>query len=175
MARADLAIAVVLQHEGGYAEDSGGPTMCGWTLPALKSLGLFLTPDELRAKDAAWAGGLYERHYWNGFGAILDQAVATKCLDMAVNMEGPRAIARGKAVQIIQRALNTLGANVDTDGIWGQRTCEAVNKCAPDLLLTAIISCQARFYRALASQDPVRYGPYLAEWLARAAWPHNIC
>ena len=165
------AIAHLLAVEGGWCIDDGGPTNFGWTLPALAAVDVALTAEQLRAMTQGQAADLYRRYYWNGFGAIDDQTVATKILDMTVNMEGPSGVAHGQAVKLVQRALCAIGVTVDTDGIWGPETVEAINGCTPALLLTAIISTQSKFYRALAAQDPVRYGPNLSNWLKRAAWP----
>ena len=168
------AVAIVLQHEGGYCVDDGGPTNFGWTLPALAEIGITMTADELQAQTPEWAAALYTEWYWNGFGDVEDQTIATKLLDIAVNSEEPAHVAHGRAVMMAQQALNAIGAKVTIDGVGGPKTCAAINNCTPALLLTAIISVQARFYRFLAAQDPVKYGPSLTGWLKRAAWPGAV-
>jgi lysozyme family protein len=172
MATFEAAIPVILAHEGGYTVDDGGPTNYGWTKAALLDVTKHeWSTDEVKAMTAEQAADLYREFYWNGFDDIADQVIATKLLDMAINMEPPGAqVAIGQAVKIAQRAVNSLGASICEDGFWGHETCGAINACAPNILIAAIVQEQARFYRNLAAQNPRLYGPYLVDWLKRAAW-----
>jgi lysozyme family protein len=174
------AVAVVLQHEGGYCDncdDSGGPTNYGisWTFLsgdaealALFTVALGRTPDikdmELMAVDTAKA--IYRACWWQryGFAALVDQTAASKLFDMAVNMGA------GQAVKLLQRALNALGAALDVDGQLGPQTLATVNATDPEALISRLVGVQSDFYRDLAERKP-RLAQFLSGWLVRAAWP----
>lgn len=109
------------------------------------------------------------RRYWivPGFDNIRNLRVATKMLDMAVNM-GPRA-----AVVLLQRAVNhvqTFGRErLKEDGDLGPKTLAAVATCDPDLLVPAICAEQKTFYCRIIERDPTQQ-KFKAGWLARAKW-----
>lgn len=74
---------------------------------------------------------------------------------------GPR-----QAVKLLQRALRSCGAHVADDGILGPLTKQAVQAAHPDLLVAALRSEAAGFYRALAQQKPENE-KFLKGWLNR--------
>lgn len=106
------------------------------------------------------AAAIYRRSYWlaNGCDRIEDQGLACKLFDLCVNMGG------GRAVRMLQRAANHLGAQLVVDGHLGPVTAAAINKYKhPRALLMA--------FRALAAQHYLnqRKQRFLAGWLNRLA------
>jgi lysozyme family protein len=91
---------------------------------------------------------IYERDFWRPYQGFEDR-LATKLFDLAVNM------GHKKAVQILQRALQCLGANIADDGILGPKTRQAVALANVDLLLTSIKSEAAGVYRNIAAVNPI--------------------
>src|SRR5690606_20143010 len=117
------AVEVVLAHEGGYVNDPadpGGETKWGISRRSYPELDIA----SLTREDAI---ATYYRDWWqrDGYDRLQDGAVATKLLDMAVNM-GPAT-----AHKLLQEALVFLGFAVDVDGIIGPQTIGAANKADP--------------------------------------------
>jgi lysozyme family protein len=130
MADFGISLQYVLRREGGWSddpEDPGGPTMCGITMATARRHGIRYKED-LKAMTIKKASAIYRADYWR-FDGILDQRVATKLFDMAVNM------GLTTAVRYLQKALNVYGAELRADGQFGAHTCEAVNRRDPALLL----------------------------------------
>lgn len=168
----NLAWPTILRHEGGYVNnpnDPGGATNYGISLRWLKAQGLHddqgndlvvtiqtiqnLTPDE--------AASFYRISWWvrYGYGRVIDQSVATKLIDTAVNVGAPRAH------KFAQAALGTT-----VDGILGPQTVSAINNAAAanvTQLLVGMRSRQAAYYQNLASANP-RLAEFLPGWLNRA-------
>lgn len=168
MADFDAAIAVVLQHEdpgltGAVTVDDGGMTRWGISKRAYPSLDIA----RLSLRDAE---AIYRRDYWTPLNcdAINDQNVATKVLDMGVNM----GIA--VAARLLQRAVNSCWASpipplpLAVDGAVGPLTLKAVNETAPADVIAQLRSLSADHYRAIVALDPMKYGRYWKGWLARA-------
>ena len=185
MARFSFAIEFVLRNEGGFInhpDDPGGATNYGVSLRTLRRLeGQIvdewdidkdgdIDADDIRLMSRDQAVGFYQRHFWSPyFEQILDQAVATKIFDMAVNM------GRRQAVRILQRARNLIVPDLTVDGLIGPKTVSAVNEVppgtGPHLLHQLIQAEQARFYFNLVDHKPGR-GVFLLGWLRRAYhWP----
>ena len=115
----------------------------------------------LRAVEDAIA--IYYRDWWQryGYGHLQDEAVATKLLDMAVNM-GPST-----AHRLLQEALVFLGYPVDVDGILGPQTLMAVNRADPKRLLQVLRWRAAERYFHIAEHSP-QMRAFLFGWLRRA-------
>jgi len=158
----NLAVQALLTEEGGayVPNDNGrGPSRWGVTLmtyqafyPSAVAKDIFgLTPEEAIA--------FYRAAYWVFYqlGLIDDQDVATKMLDLTVNVGRP-------AICWLQNA-----AGVVEDGMLGPVTAAAVNAMVPQQVLTVVRKAGATYYNNLAVQDPAKYGPDLAGWLARLA------
>lgn len=92
----------------------------------------------------------------------LSQSIATKLLDMSVNMGSTRA------VKIAQAAANALGATLSPDGIIGWQTLAALNVCREHQLMLELTAESLQFYRRLVDSDPDKYGPDWEGWKARA-------
>lgn len=163
----ETAIEVVLRHEGIVTHDPldpGGPSRYGISLKFLKHLVQY--PDDsgldeqalqkLKRSDALL---FYKTYWWDalGYEHITHQSIATKVLDLSVNM-GAHASHR-----CLQRAIRAAsGALLKEDGIFGPKTLAEVNRLDPDLLLAAYRSEAAGHYRSLHQPH------FEAGWLNRA-------
>ena len=162
----NAAVAVVLQHEGGYLEDhtTGEISKFGITAEFLRSIGLPHDRDSVRNLTLEQAIAIYREHWWEkyGFERLRDQRLATKLFDLAVNL-GPQ-----RATRLLQQALVRCGAHLEVDGLLGERTIAAANQVPPECALTQLRALAAEHYRSLAAKDP-KYLPYLEGWLKRAS------
>jgi len=121
MADPNIAIALTLQHEGGYVDDPadpGGATNMGVTQADMPGV-------NMRDLTPAQAIAYYEENYWKPlYSQISDQLVANKLFDMGV-LDGV-----GTAVRILQQAIPITPA----DGGFGPNTLAAVNAADSGLL-----------------------------------------
>jgi lysozyme family protein len=172
MSEFSLAIPTILRHEGGYtdnSDDPGGATNYGVSLRWLRSQGLL---EELEREEGdlhqsdvqaiknmtqAEAEGFYRIQWWNryGYGRLLDQPIATKIFDTAVNM-GPV-----RAHKIAQEA-----AGATVDGQLGSGSILALNSSSEAPLLHRLQVLQAGVYRQLALNP--KLAQFLPGWLNRA-------
>lgn len=154
------AIEFVLRHEdaqlsGKITHDDGGLTRWGISQKAYPNLDIANL-----SLDAAKA--IYQRNYWNRTPyAQLDQIIANKCLDCAVNM------GMHEANLLLQRAVNQCGQHIEVDGAAGEITIAAANCIPPQQLLCEIRTQQRSFYEQLAATHPAD-AEYLRGWLNRA-------
>jgi lysozyme family protein len=164
MASFDLAIPTVLEHEGGLSEnpsDPGGATKYGISLRYLQSENLDIDrdgdvdADDIRALTREQAVQLYRSKFWM-YEWVKDQSVATKLLDMAVNM-GPK-----QAHKLLQAALG-----LQEDGVIGPETQHATNGAKPENLLRELRARVAAFYCKLVLHRP-RLTVFLLGWMRRA-------
>lgn len=172
-----IALLTVLSHEGGLVndrDDRGGITNYGVSLRYLQDTSLLhpnnfahfdfnndgkIDGKDIRLMSKDQASHLYEEYWWKkyGYGKIKSQIIATKMLDIAINM-GHR-----QATIAIQRAIRaTSGTKIEEDGLLGPETIDAINKCDDKILLAAFRSEAASIYRSIATPK------YLAGWLNRA-------
>jgi lysozyme family protein len=150
----DLAIPTILRREGGYvwdASDAGGETNFGISKRSYPNL-------DIKNLTSADASAIYKRDWWDifGYGRILEQRIATKILDMAVNL-GSRM-----AHKVAQEA-----AGCTVDGVLGPESIKALNDAQAAPLLCRIQDLQAVRYRNIVSDHP-EDAKFLAGWLARA-------
>lgn len=171
MAEFAPAMAVVLEHEGGFSNDPvdpGGATNFGITAATLgdyRGLGHPASPDEVRALTLDEASQIYFARYWKAaYGWLSDQTIATKTFDLAVNA------GEHTAGLVLQRALGAAGWPVVVDGAIGPGTVAAANRCDPVELLVDLCAEQAAYYRDLVQRKPT-LEKFLHGWLVRAAWP----
>ena len=163
MATFERAIPTILTHEGGYVNhpsDPGGETNFGITKRDHPG-------EDIRNMTRERAAQIYRADFWDALrlGEIVNEAVATKLMDMAVNM-GPRTMGR-----LLQRALNYLlpGQPVTVDGIVGGATIAAVNQVTDqDLLLETLRAYHALRYIELVEGPDGRYDVFSKGWLRRA-------
>lgn len=162
MASFDLAIPVVLRHEGVYSNlrgDPGGKTYFGFSTPFLRQYRLQPPSNEQEAE------ALYKQFFWLPiYEEVTSQNPATKVFDDRVN-QGERP-----AHENAQRALVTCGHAVLVDGMFGDETLAALNAVDPDLFMKAMAEEQKASYLAWVAKDPARDG-LRNGMLNRAAWP----
>lgn len=169
MSNFDLAIPIILRHEGGFvndAADPGGATNYGVSLRWLKGQGLAGDVDhdgdvdaaDIKAMTVDDAKALYKKFWWDAYhyGTILAQAVANKIFDMAVNMGAPRAH------KMVQQVLGLV-----EDGVIGPKTLNELNTRPSLGVIVSLQNTQAAFYRALVAANPARQ-KFLQGWLNRA-------
>lgn len=196
MSSFDIAIPVILKHEGGWVNDPhdlGRETNFGISTLMIermqrddklsdeaveKLLGIkpgtlykenYLKTENGFTKDSA--AKLYRKYFWDqpGYGNIVDQNLATKVMDIAVNCGEPRA------ERMLQLAVNSLGGTqVQVDGNMGPKTLAAVNAADPKKLIEALKNEQIKYYHAIVAARPAN-GKFLAGWLKRAAWVDPTC
>lgn len=151
------AFAFVMKNEGGYnhdLEDAGGETKYGISKRSYPNVDIANLTEEQAAE-------IYERDFWAPYASFPDR-IATKVFDLAVNM------GHKQAVLILQRALRCCGAlNVKDDGVLGPVTKSAVQIANQDLLIVALRSETAGFYRLLAAKTPSQQ-KFLDGWLKRS-------
>src|SRR5882724_9263143 len=123
----NIAIKVVLANEGGYVNnpaDPGGETNFGISKRSYPNVDIKnLTRDS--------AAEIYRHDYWL-YGDLNNQDVATKLLDMSVNMGIKRAIT------LCQISLNDIGEHCGVDGKWGHGTESTINGSDANVLLSEI-------------------------------------
>lgn len=178
-----IAIAEVLKHEGGLADnpaDPGGATNFGVSLRYLLARGDLdhdglpdgdldhdgdVDADDIRRMSEVDATRIYRSGWWDkyAYGSIRDQAVATKVLDMAVNM-GAR-----QAHKLLQRACNDCGVKpaLADDGVIGPRTIQNVNSVYAAPLLKHLRARCLTFYSEIITRNP-ELAVFRAGWEKRA-------
>ena len=149
------AIKVVLANEGGYSNnpaDPGAETNFGISKRSYPSL-------DIRNLTQDAAAEIYRHDYWL-YGDLNNQDIATKLLDMSVNMGISRAVI------LCQMALNDIGEHCGVDGKWGPNTEGAINSADGVILLPEIRTHQSMYYTNLVAQKPELY-QFLRGWLRR--------
>ena len=162
MADFGSAFHYILRWEGAWSDDPldpGGPTMYGVTLATGRRHG-FATKEALRAITLDQAAAIYRASYWR-FDGVLDQSVATKVFDMAVN------IGLLSAVKKVQRLLNVYGADLVVDGYFGPLTTVEVNRRDPDLVMDLLCGISKEHYESVVAKRP-ESRKFLKGWLRRA-------
>ena len=161
MADFETAFRFMMSHEdpgltGTVTHDDGGITRWGISQRAYPHL-------DIATLSLAEAEAIYRSDYWEPIkgGAINSQPVASKLLDMAVNM------GVAQASRIIQGICIRNGAAIAEDGIVGPATVEAINDDDDSLVISLRTACEC-FYGSLVQHDPTKR-PYLQGWLARAS------
>ncbi|MBM3602434.1 MAG: hypothetical protein FJX22_01450 [Alphaproteobacteria bacterium] len=155
----DWAIEVVLNHEGydqKICQKNGLETRFGLSRHQYPSLNLAQLSREQAVE-------IYRRDWWHayGYGQIKDIMLATKLLDLSVQLGA------GTAHRIVQRALRAAGFCVVEDGVLGAKTLKAVNQTMPSSLLAALRAEAAGYCRWLAQRRP-ELEHQLESWLKRA-------
>jgi len=140
----EKALAVVLHHEGGWADhkdDPGGATMRGITLKTFSDwLKRPATKDELRNISDADLQDIYRKLYWDRIaGDRLPSGVDLVVFDMAVNA-GP-----GRAIKLLQEVVGST-----PDGAIGPQTLAAVAKQNPLSIIRQYSDARREYYKGLA-------------------------
>ena len=137
------AVALIMQHEGGYVNhprDPGGATKHGITLATFRRMVKpHATVDDLKQMDAETAEDIYRRIYWSAVdGDDLPAGVDLVVFDHGVNA-GPR-----RAIQLLQRVV---GAN--PDGIIGRVTLFLIDKVPPMKLIDTYSKARMSYYQQI--------------------------
>jgi len=173
MANFNDAFRIMLDHEGGYAndpDDPGGetykgiarkmwPKWAGWTLvDSLKTVHGFPANLEKSAEIREMIGNFYLSQFWNKIQGddIADQAVAESIFDFAVNA-GVQT-----SVSLAQKVVKTTA-----DGVVGPNTLRAINNFNPEHFLAAFTVEKIRRYVAIVVNRPVSR-KYFYGWVTRA-------
>lgn len=182
MSTLTAAMPTIFLHEGGYSTDpidSGGATNYGISLRFLLSTGDLdhdSFPDgdinhdgkidivDIKSITPKAATKLYDAYWWSRYDYenIDSQMIATKLLDLAVNM-GQIA-----AVKILQRSVNHVSMlRLPVDGIMGPRSFRAVNEANNKLLFHQTKIEAAKTYTAIVKNKPDMI-KYFNGWMNRA-------
>ncbi|MBN2752597.1 MAG: hypothetical protein JXQ84_07800 [Rhodospirillaceae bacterium] len=178
--RFTAALALVLQHEGGFTNDPadpGGATQYGISLRTVVKVdadmnGLLdfdldgdgdVDVDDIKALTPEAAAAYYRHQWWDkfGYGQIKDDHIAAKVFDLAVNMGAKQAHI------CLQRALRAAWLPTLEDGVLGPNTMRSVNAADPRSLLAALKAEAAGFYRLLSATKTF-LARYREGWLTRA-------
>ena len=166
-----VAVNEIFKDEGGKTKDHAGLTNFGITLNALMALNIDLNGDGVinvqdiadMTKENAFR---FFRAWWDRekYSRIFNEKVACKIMNISVNTGAHQAHI------ITQRSCRSCGIKLIEDGVMGSQTMDAINKINPDMLLTALKSETAGFYRTLVAQNPAKYEKYLEGWLENRAY-----
>lgn len=172
------AVNYVLRHEGGLIDnvhDNGGITHHGISLRFLRNLSqselkkihIYEEPNEQTVRDLTMnqAKNIYFLHFWNlaPFEKILNQEHCNYIFDMAVSM----GIA--PAIKCVQRATWSVvrKRELSDDGILGEKTLHAINQQCGFLIMPALRSERAGYYRLVVSHSSDEK-EFINGWLNRA-------
>ena len=177
MSTFDLAIPVILQHEGGWVSnpnDPGGQTNFGISMTTIKKMGFsthelgvdnLTDPDCLKKMTVESAKNVYREIYWDPFryDNINDQTVATKILDCGVNCGSI------KANFMAQKAANDCGHLLALDGKLGPQSFAAINSIDSQTYIKAYADQMTKNYLAIINNNP-SLAEFQSNWLKRAQW-----
>ncbi len=152
----DDIIEVVLHHEGGYVndpKDPGGETNFGIAKRSHPDVDIANLTKE-GAKE------IYKRDYWDGNKVEeLPEELRHIYFDMCVNQ------GKGRAVKILQQAVNAKGGDLKVDGGLGPMTLKAILKS--NLELDRVRAYRVKYYADLVTRKPDLEKFYFG-WFRRA-------
>ena len=152
----------IFEVEGGYTNDKndrGGKTAWGITEEEAREFGYTGDMKDL-TKD--FAKNIYLKKYYlgNKLDKVVDDKVALSICDWAVNS------GRNGTINV-QIAVNQLtNANLDVDGIIGNKTLDALNAVDPEKFLEIYHILQRLYYKGKVEADKTQED-FLAGWLNR--------
>ncbi|AWD33448.1 putative Peptidoglycan domain protein [Candidatus Fokinia solitaria] len=155
----EYAVNLVLAMEGGYVNhpsDKGRETKYGISKRSNPNV-------NIKNLTVRQAKQIYYIKYWrpNRYYLIKNTIIAAKIFDIAVHA-GSQV-----ANKMLQRALWATGCkNVAETGILDEQTLKATNRAKPAVLLSALKSEVAGYYRIISSKDDNKL--FLRGWLRRA-------
>ena len=162
MERFERIFDYLLRVEGGYSDDKndkGGKTKYGITEEEARDFGYKGNMQDL-TKD--FAKNIYLKKYYlgNKLDKVVDDKVALSICDWAVN-------SGRNGTKNVQIAVNQLtNANLDVDGIIGNKTLEALNAVDPEKFLEIYHILQRIYYRSKVVADKTQER-FLTGWLNR--------
>lgn len=154
MASFDLAVNIVLEQEKGYVndpKDTGGETKYGISKKQYPQVDIKnLTPEGAKS--------IYQKDYWQAaYEQIQSQEIVNKVFSIGVD------IGITHANVCLQRAVRaTSGKCLIEDGLLGSISVLAINMCHPAILLAALKSELAGYYRMINNPHEIN------GWLNRA-------
>ena len=154
----EKALALVLQHEGGYVNhpsDPGGRTNLGVTQRVWEEyVGHPVDEAEMRSLTKELVAPLYRKEYWDAVrGDQLPSGADYLAFDFAVNAGAFRSI------KTIQRALK-----ITADGVLGPVTVKAIQDTNAEDFINNFTDAKESFYRSLTNFPTFGKG-----WLNRVA------
>ena len=162
MERFERILDYLLRVEGGYSDDEhdkGGKTKYGITEEEAREFGYKGNMQDL-TKD--FAKNIYLKKYYlgNKLDKVVNDKVALSICDWAVN-------SGRNGIKNAQMALNRIaGANLEVDGIIGNKTLEALNSVDSDKFLEVYHNLQRIYYKGKVEADRTQEG-FLTGWLNR--------
>ena len=162
MERFERIFDYLLRVEGGYSDDEndkGGKTKYGITEEEARDFGYKGDMQDL-TKD--FAKNIYLKKYYlgNKLDKVVDDKVALSICDWAVN-------SGRNGTKNAQITINQLtNANLDVDGIIGNKTLEALNSIDPGKFLEVYHNLQRIYYKGKVEADRTQEG-FLTGWLNR--------
>ena len=162
MERFERIFDYLLRVEGGYSDDEndkGGKTKYGITEEEARDFGYKGDMQDL-TKD--FAKNIYLKKYYlgNKLDKVVDDKVALSICDWAVN-------SGRNGTKNAQIAINQLtNANLDVDGIIGNKTLDALNSVDPEKFLEVYHNLQRIYYKGKVEADRTQEG-FLTGWLNR--------
>jgi lysozyme family protein len=173
MSTFEAAIPTVLNHESGtviWNDNGRGISKWGITHQTAREFYPNCSPDDILRMTPQSAAEFYRMAFWTRYniGLIEDQELATRVLDLTVNMgaggwyekEGQRRFRDG-GITLLQKVIGIV-----RDGIIGPATAAAVNARA-DVLAMYKVAAEMH-YRDLAASSPA-CAKDLQGWLNRLA------
>lgn len=165
--RFDSVIGYSFYFEGGYANnknDRGGETKFGITAPFLEDYKYALPGrkskpiSELTKEDAK----LLYKAQWDRYnlGYIHNGELALVLNDYMINSYAKNVAKR------VQNILNSNGAKLKIDGIFGKETLNAINDVDKKWLIEQILNDRYHWYRKSVQNDKVQIGHYKG-WINR--------
>ena len=162
MNRFEKIFDYLIKVEGGYSNDKndkGGKTKYGIIEEEARDFGY---KGDMQDLTIDFAKNIYLKKYYlgNKLDKVANDKVALSICDWAVN-SGKNGI---KNAQI---AINQLtNANLDIDGIIGNKTLEALSTVDPEKFLEVYHNLQRIYYRSKVADDKTQEN-FLAGWLNR--------
>jgi lysozyme family protein len=160
MAEFSESLALILRHEGGYANDPadlGGETFRGIARnfhPEWPGWKLIDAGQREGPELDTLVSDFYRAGFWK-FDGITNQELANKLMDQAVNR------GFGSAVKLLQHVLG-----ITEDGVFGPQTLAAANAAVNLTSKLRVASVLRRFQRI--KQDPSQ-AKFLQSWVVRDA------
>ena len=162
MDRFEKIFDYLLKVEGGYSDDKhdkGGKTKYGITEEEARDFGY---KGDMQDLTIDFAKNIYLKKYYlgNKLDKVVNDKVALSICDWAVN-------SGRNGTKNAQIAINQLtNANLDVDGIIGNKTLEALNAADPEKFLEVYHNLQRIYYKGKVEADRTQER-FLTGWLNR--------
>jgi len=164
------AVAKTMKSEGGDTPNVGRldqPTNMGIKQGSLNAYNAehpaFNFPDNREDLTSEQAAQIYKMDYWDQgrFNDIDNDRIRDAAFDMTV-MSGA-----GRSASQIQESLNNFGANVDTDGVMGSQTINALNSIPDNQVNDFMDTLKSDRMDHLQNDSPQRWEKNKNGWTER--------